>query len=323
VVLGQLAYEWDDRETAGRRLLEGIRRDPAGEQLWPLLEGHATLARLRAAQGDVAGAREAFQQAEQLLAAVSDPRTASLLVAFRARLALAQGQVARASELLGRGAPPSGDGAAIGRETEQIARGRVLLAEGRPGDALAVLAPAGRAAEEIGRLGGAVEIRMLEALAWWRQGDTARALAALERSLALAEPEDYVRTFVDEGAPLRELLGLARDRGVRPAYAERLLAAFEERPSPRSPLPDQGAPPRGKGDDVERCPPPAPFVEPLSEREREVLRLLVAGRSGPEIARDLIVAPSTIKTHLKRIYGKLDAHSRDQAIARARELKLT
>jgi ATP/maltotriose-dependent transcriptional regulator MalT len=118
-------------------------------------------------------------------------------------------------------------------------------------------------------------------------------------------------------------------------YVERLLRAFgEEDPSPRSPLPGT----RGEGEEDGGTVPklgaspisdasgeaqhPTPLVEPLSARERDVLRLLVAGRSGPEIAEALVVAHSTVRTHLKSIYGKLDAHSRDQAIARARELKL-
>lgn len=109
---------------------------------------------------------------------------------------------------------------------------------------------------------------------------------------------------------MQALLTTALRRGLAPTYVARLLRAFSEED-------------RGRGIGRESVPgPPSPLLEPLSDRERDVLRLLVAGRSGPEIAEALVVAPSTVRTHLKSIYGKLDAHSRDQAIARARELKL-
>jgi LuxR family maltose regulon positive regulatory protein len=193
---------------------------------------------------------------------------------------------------------------------------RAILTRGRPDAALATLGRLAAAAESAGRRGSLVEIRVLQALAWWEKDDAARALAELERSLALAEPEGYVRTFVDEGPPMHDLLGLARRRGIAPAYVDELLRAFAVPPSlaPRLAPP---APPRRDEPGM------SGLLEPLSERERDVLRLLVAGRNGPQIAETLVVAPSTIKTHLKRIYGKLDAHSRDQAIARARELNLT
>jgi LuxR family maltose regulon positive regulatory protein len=162
--------------------------------------------------------------------------------------------------------------------------------------------------EARGWRGWVIAIRVLQALVARARGDAAGALATLAEALALAEPEGYIRIFADEGEPMAALLAEAGRRGVAPAYVARLLAAF-----PR-PEPAPAAAPRGS--------PRGALAEPLSERERAVLRLLVAGLAGPAIARELSVGHSTVRTHLKSIYGKLAVHSRDQAIARARELRL-
>jgi LuxR family maltose regulon positive regulatory protein len=157
-------------------------------------------------------------------------------------------------------------------------------------------------AEAHGRWGRLIEIQVLRALAREGLHRHEDALAALGHALVLAEPEGYVRRFVDEGPLMKGLLWHALQRGIVPTYVATLLRASDER---RELI--------GVGGYLD---------ESLSDREREVLRLLVAGRSGPQIAEALVVAPSTVKTHLKSLYAKLDVHSRDQAIARARELKL-
>jgi LuxR family maltose regulon positive regulatory protein len=125
--------------------------------------------------------------------------------------------------------------------------------------------------------------------------------------MALAEPEGYVRLFADEGQPMTALLQRAAAHGVAPAYAARLMAAI------RSPA---------HGVSGRQSPEPAILAEPLTEREREILRLLAAGASNPEIARKLIVAVSTVKTHVHNTLGKLNVRSRARAVARARELNL-
>jgi LuxR family maltose regulon positive regulatory protein len=135
------------------------------------------------------------------------------------------------------------------------------------------------------------------------------ALISLERALALAQPEGYVRVFVDEGPPMVQLLRDAVAEGIRAAYAGALLAAYgtQARES-TSPLP--------------ASPASHALVEPLSEREIDVIRLLGTDLSGPEIARELVVAPSTFRTHTKRIYSKLDVTSRRAAVKRAADLGL-
>jgi LuxR family maltose regulon positive regulatory protein len=164
------------------------------------------------------------------------------------------------------------------------------------------------AAMAAGRLENAIEILVLQALAFQVEGDANQALSPLKRALSLAEPEGYVRTYVDEGEPMARLLRRALQQGIAPGYVSRLLAAFGEGAPPASPvtqaLVDQ------------------PLIEPLTERELEVLRLIAAGLSNREIAQELVVAVSTVKTHINHIYGKLDAKSRTQAVAQARALDL-
>jgi LuxR family maltose regulon positive regulatory protein len=179
-------------------------------------------------------------------------------------------------------------------EVQRMTAARLLLAQGQPARALVELDRLVPKAEVYGRWGRVIEIQALRALALegvYRHQD---ALAALGHALVLAEPEGYVRRFVDEGPIMQGLLWHALQRGIVPTYVATLLRAF--------------------GDGVKLIEASGSLDESLSDREREVLRLLVAGRSGPQIAEALVVAQS--------LYAKLDVHSRDQAIARARELKL-
>ena len=138
-----------------------------------------------------------------------------------------------------------------------------------------------------------------------------QALITLESALSLAEPEGYVRTFIDEGEPMAKLLRLAASRGIAKKYVRKLLASFH-----------LGSESQSKASPAEGVVAPSSLVEPLGKRELEVLQLIVAGMSNSEIAEKLIIGEGTVKTHINNIYGKLDVQSRTQAIARARELKL-
>ncbi len=138
-------------------------------------------------------------------------------------------------------------------------------------------------------------------------GRRADALASLERALTQAEPEGYVQLFLDEGEPLAALLRRVVSSGVARAYARRLLDAFDRRAPKQEPV---------------AAPGPSPLVEPLTERETEVLRLMAAGLSNREIADELVLAMGTVKAHLHNIYGKLGVRGRVEAAARARELHL-
>jgi len=147
---------------------------------------------------------------------------------------------------------------------------------------------------------------MLQALA---APTTTDALVFLSEALALTEAEGYIRTFVDEGEPMAVLLREAAAKGIAPDYVARLLSAFDGKAEehPVSPAPPIGL---------------TSLVEPLSERELEVLRLMAAGLSNQEIADKLIIGVGTVKSHVHSILGKLDARDRTQAVIKAQELKL-
>jgi LuxR family maltose regulon positive regulatory protein len=188
---------------------------------------------------------------------------------------------------------------------EYIALARILIAQGRWDEASKLLQLMLEPAEVGGNTTRAIEILSLQALAFQAGGDTPGAMDALERALTLAEPEGFIRIFVDEGPPMARLLYEVLARGIAPEYARRLLAAF---PMPEA---DQDGP---------QDTPESDLIEPLSERELEVLQLIAGGLTNPEIASRLFLSPHTVKTHAHNIYGKLGVHNRTQAVTRARAL---
>jgi len=190
-------------------------------------------------------------------------------------------------------------------QLRQIALARLLIAEDRPGDALALLGALREMCEARGWVRAEMETLILSALAMQKQGDEQPAIAALERAMHLAEPEGYARIFLDEGPALARLLWEAAARGTAPAYAHRLLAQFPSAPGEES-LPAAGE----------------ALVETLSERELEVLRLIAEGLTNAEIAGRLFISVPTVKWHTGNIYGKLGVRNRTQAVARARGLGL-
>jgi LuxR family maltose regulon positive regulatory protein len=198
------------------------------------------------------------------------------------------------------------------RAVDRLTSARLLHAQGRHREALPLLEELGETAEAAGRTGDVIEILALQALTLWAGGKKERAVSALAGALALAQPEGYVRTFVDEGAPMGDLLSAtleARRSGrldaagrISVSYLARLLASVAQEAT--APAADERLP------------------EPLSERELEVLALIAAGNSNREIAAKLFVSTGTVKTHINRLYRKLAARSRTQAVARAREMDL-
>jgi LuxR family maltose regulon positive regulatory protein len=167
-------------------------------------------------------------------------------------------------------------------------------------------------AAEVGeRMGSVIEIMVVQALAHEAQGDITRGLEALGRALALAEPEGYVRLFLDEGPPMALLLAEAHAAGLMLDYTGQLLAAF---PGDVPTL--KGAPERTPSSTAQS------LLESLSPRELEVLRLIAEGHSNREIGDQLYLALSTVKGHNRVIFGKLGVQRRTEAVARARELGL-
>ncbi|NTU83767.1 MAG: helix-turn-helix transcriptional regulator [Chloroflexales bacterium] len=331
--LGDLYREWNDLGTAEGLLRTGMER-ALGE--WTtnatlLGQGVIALARLQQAVGDPAGADATLERFAALgQEHAFDPLVLARAAALRAQLALGRG----ALDMAERWARASGlgidDEPAFLREAEYLALARVLIARGRTSvpeqipAALQLLERLRAAAEAGERTGSIIEILSLQALALQAGGDAPAARDALARALALAEPEGYVRLFVDEGSPMAALLETyatmhAGDGAPHQHYANRLLAAFDappmhaaERMQPATSATALSPAALGL----------APLVEPLSARELEILRLIAGGHSNQAIADALIIALGTVKKHINNIYGKLAVQSRTQALARARQLGL-
>jgi LuxR family maltose regulon positive regulatory protein len=317
--LGELARGRNELEAAERYLHQGIERMRQFGEVG-LVVGFTSLAFTRQALDDPEGARAAIVSARE--AAIRFDATElddRLVAACEARLWVMQGELERAqcwasereSNWVPAESPPGEPGLSSAfleiSEIERITWVHLRLAQRRPAEALAALEPLAEAAERHGRLKRAVELLAMQAAAYQMAGEHETALDVLNRALELAEPEGTVRVFVDAGAPMARLLYAAASRGMAPTYAGRLLAAFPPAPESRPPV-------------AHDAPSPAPQVEPLSPREREVLELVAQGLSNREIAERLVISLSTVKGHTSNIYGKLAVGSRTQAVARARAL---
>jgi LuxR family maltose regulon positive regulatory protein len=193
-----------------------------------------------------------------------------------------------------------------------LARNRLNPPEPFPPDVIETLSQHLALSETRGWLGQVIETLVLQALVCQAQGDSTAALTSLERVLTLAEPEGFIRTFVDEGPAMAELLRQAHSRNIRPDYVSKLLTAFSDVPFEIS---DVGLDPTDPSKSQN-------LVEPLSQRELELLHLVADGRSNQEIAQELFLAVGTVKKHLNNIFGKLEVSSRTLAVARAREIEL-
>jgi LuxR family maltose regulon positive regulatory protein len=305
---------WNQLEAAYEHALTGIeycqRFGAPSEMTW----GYVTLMRVLQAWGDVEGALDALYDAEQVVQVHRVRQALQVeLETRRVALWLALGDLDAARRWA---ACCTG-----GSEREQIALARLNLAEGRASDAQHLLERQRALAEAGGRNGRLIEILGLQALALAAQDRPEEASAALLQALSLGRPEGYVRVFLDLGWPLYELLErtAARDPGAASIpvvgdYGRELLNAFPQEGEARGSRAGKAVPQRPAASEA--------LVEPLTDRELEVLQLLAEGMSNKEIAARLIVAPSTVKQHLKNIYAKLDVHSRTQAVARGRELAL-
>jgi LuxR family maltose regulon positive regulatory protein len=304
ICLAKVLYEWNDLDAVTQCLRRGIELCRQGGTVEHLAVGHFLLARARQARGDLDGAQEAVRDAEQMALEHSLPaEVKSSIKASRVRLWLAQGNLEEAARWAEQSGLTANDPVSYIREPEYLALLHVFLAQGKTDATWTLAERLLHAAEATGRTGRVILFLALQALARQAQEDISGAVAALERALSLAQPEGYARTFLDEGARMARLLRHAASRGIAPGYVTRLLSGIAEVPE-ASTLSAQ------------------PLVEPLSERELQVLGLLSAGKSNREIADELVLATGTVKRHLYNIYGKLNVRSRLECVTRAQELHL-
>ena len=313
VGLAEVAYERNELDTALRHVTEGIALCRQFVYTPPLAAGLVTLAWIRQATGDPAGALDAIGEAMR-----AAPIPAGLLnpvPAQRARLLLAQGNLDAAARWTTDRGLAADDEPDYPRERGHLVLARVLLAQDRPGQALALLDRLHAAALSQDRIGSVIEAGALRALALAASGEEADAVDALVGVLTLACRQGYVRVFADEGAPVAALLGrlvaaqrteTAAARRVPVGCLSRLLQAFDVQHSAPG-VPAAAAP---------------GMVERLTARELEVLGLLAAGRSNQAIAAELVITLDTVKKHVTHVLGKLGATNRTEAVARARQLDL-
>jgi LuxR family transcriptional regulator, maltose regulon positive regulatory protein len=302
VGLSRLAWEQGDPASAADLLR---RADEPGE-VWGLPQNpyrwRVMLARLRHAEGDISGALDLLAEAQRVYVGDFLPDVQPV-AATRARLLVAAGDLDGARAWARERRVTAADEPAYLSEYDHLTLVRLLLAEHRAsGDdgalaqATSLLAAVRAAVEEGGRTGTLVEVLALQALCAQAAGDLGTATTTLTEAVRLAEPEGYVRVFLDEGPAMESLLA-----SVVP---------------PRSPLAQRSSRPRPQATAA------GVVVEPLSDREVDVLRLLGSDLSGPEIARELYVSLATVRTHTQHIYAKLGVNNRRAAVRRAHQLDL-
>jgi LuxR family transcriptional regulator, maltose regulon positive regulatory protein len=294
--LARICYEWNDLDAAERHGQHSRRLARLYDRaIDRSIASDVFLARVTLARGDVDGAATMLAEAQRSAQAnafvLRLPEIAAAQVVTMIRL----GQVAAAARLAGQHDLP-------------LTLARVLIAQGDPGAAMAVLEPLGRRLEAQGWADERLRALVLQAVAQHAIRGDGIAPQALSEALALAEPGGFIRLFVDEGAPMAELLSAAHAQGIRPEYVGTLLAAFQLEAKDQRP--------------ASSAPGPSTWAEPLSPRELEVLRLIADGLSNQEIGRRLFLALDTVKGHNRRIFEKLSVRRRTEAVARARELGL-
>jgi LuxR family maltose regulon positive regulatory protein len=319
VGMSDLYREHNDLQTATQHLLTSqalgeLASLPQNPYRWC-----AAMARIREAQGDLDEALDLLDQAERQYESNFSPNVRPVATR-KIRVWVAQGQLSKALGWAREQGLSVESELSYLREFDHITLARVLIAryktdrvEDALHAALGLLARLLQAAEEGGRKGSVIEILVLQAIAYHAQGDLPTALLPLQHALALAEPEGYVRMFLDEGPGMMQLLREASrseiiPRQGLPAYPEKLLAAFEAD--------------KRKSADKSHLTPAQPLIEPLSQRELKVLQLIAQGLSNREISERLFLALSTVKGHNQKIFDKLQVQSRTEAVARARELGL-
>jgi LuxR family maltose regulon positive regulatory protein len=316
VGMSELEREHNNLDVATQHLL---RSKELGEHIgFPQnrYRWRVAMARIREAQGDLHGALDLFDEAERLYMSDFSPNVHPI-AARKTRVWVAQGRLGESLNWVREQGLSAEDDFTYLHEFEHITLAMVLLARYRSdhtdniSETIRFLERLFKAAQEGGRIGSVIEILVLQALAHQAQGDISAALIPLQQALTLAEPEGYIRMFLDEGTPMMQLLREAAAHEIMPDYTGKLLAAFEAQrqgSTTVSPIPES--------------PTSQSLIEPLSQRELEVLRLFKTELSGPEIARELVIGLSTVRTHTESIYRKLNVNNRRAAVKRATELGL-
>ena len=296
--LARIFYQWNDLDTAEELAQQSLQLARHIANVDTPASSSLLLAQLKLAQRDVAGADALLAEADRFVQQHNFAFRIPEVAAAQVLALLQQGKLAAAADLAQKHDLP-------------LSQARVYLAQGDPAVTLSLLAPLRRQVEAKGLVDEQLKTMVLQAVAHDVHGEKEQALRLLGEALALAEPGGFIRLFIDEGPSMAHLLSAAAALGILPHYVRRLLAAFEV---------------EGQQDEGEAylfaVPSSQPLVEPLSQRELEVLQLVAEGLSNREISERLYLALNTVKGHNRNIFSKLNVKRRTEAIVRARELGL-
>jgi LuxR family maltose regulon positive regulatory protein len=302
--LSQIFYEWNHIEESAHHAHQCIELGRQWESAEFQVVGYVMLALVEQARDHPEKARAAMSTAEELaLEYPLSQRRSGWLKSAIARIWIAQGNLQQASLRLQESNLKLDDEISYLREPEYLILLRLLLLQHDHKNALNLSNRLLQKAEETNRLGPVIEVLVLQALAFHEKTDLDQALTILARALSLAQPERYMRTFLDEGLPMVKLLHQARARGIESGYTAEMLSAMGET--------------LNSGQSSAQS-----LIEPLTTREWEVLKLIEAGCSNQDIANKLVISPATVKRHISNIYVKLGAKSRTQAVSLSKELGL-
>lgn len=313
--LGELLYEWNELEEAGNFLHAAVAQSQRSGAIGPQLSALIHLTRVVQAQHDQPAVAQLVQQVQELSQQLNLPRLDTQLKAWEARLALLQGNLESAERWARQIDLEPTAALNLAREQEYLLLARVWLQQGNVSTAATLLLRLWETFAQSEWNRSKIEILKLLALTMHAKGSVSSAIAHLVDALELAQPEDYIRAFIDEGAPMQQLLQILQKEQlqghyaqIEPDYVEELLAAFVGVPEAVATRPTQ------QGNQT--------LVEPLTERELDVLQCMANGLSNAEIAEELVVAVSTVRTHIKNVYGKLAVRNRVEAVTRGQELQL-
>ncbi len=294
--MARISYEWNDLTTAEQYGEQSLRLARQYDQVIDrFVLSELFLGYLKFSRGDITAATNLLSQVEQFVRQKNYTFRAPDIAYAQSMILLREGDIDAALQIARQNNLP-------------LMQARVLIRQGDPSAAMELTEPLRQEAESKGLVGRLLVVMAVQSIALFAHREKEKALVVLGDVLERAEPEGFIRLFVDEGPPMAELLYVAAEQGLRPGYVKKLLAAFEAEPKGQQP--------------VTAVPRASSLVEPLSERELELLKLLRTELSGPEIARECMVSLSTVRTHIQHIYAKLGVNNRRAAIRRAEELNL-
>jgi LuxR family maltose regulon positive regulatory protein len=306
VSIGRIFRQWNQLDDAYRFIVKGL----ALCRLWNVADilglSLIELAYIHQSLGAYEKAFESLKEATNVFEGIST-WGGKIAAAHQAKSDITHGDIGAAEHWVEANDLDLNSDFEFYREIEYLVLVRAFIAQRRYDEAHTLAERIYKIAQETGKRQTELEILILLAIVFSGQGKTEQALVHLERALNIGQPEGFIRTFVDEGPPMAKLLYEALQRDIYPEYVQRLLAAF--------PItePDKDASTKSQADQ-------SGLIEPLSEREIEVLQLLAKGLTNQEVAQRLYLSPHTIKTHTRNIYGKLGVNNRTQAVERARAL---